>query len=91
MEKCRICPVALGLALGVMWGVSIAFMGLLAHYSMYGRPFVEAMGALYIGYHPSVAGSLIGGLIGFIDAFIGGAIIAWLYNMFCKCRNKHCG
>ena len=88
-SKCKICPVSLGLSLGVFWGVSIFLMGLLAHFYMYGRPFVAAVGQLYIGYDPSIVGSLLGGFIGFVDAFVMGYIIAWLYNLYSSC-GKDC-
>lgn len=88
MNNCKLCPVALGLSLGVIWGVSVFFIGMVAHFYLYGRPFVEALGVLYIGYDPSIAGCVIGGLIGFLDAFLGGLIIAWLYNVFSNCTSK---
>lgn len=90
MTKCRLCPVALGLSFGITWGVSVFIMGLLAHLYMYGVGFVSAVGALYIGYDPSILGSVIGGIIGFVDAFIGGFIIAWLYNAFLGCSGGKC-
>lgn len=94
MTKTKLCPLALGLSLGVLWGVSVLVMGLLAHYYMYGQPFVAAMGQLYLGYDPTITGSVIGGLIGFVDAFIGGALIGWLYNVFAGChcckKNESC-
>ena len=87
MTHCRLSPLALGLAFGILWGVIVLVLGLIAHFIDYGTPFVSSMGTLYIGYGPSILGSIIGGLIGFVDAFIGGFIIAWLYNLFggCKC------
>ncbi|KTD18819.1 Uncharacterised protein [Legionella lansingensis] len=89
MEKCKLSPVALGLSLGVIWGVSILLLGLIATFYEYGRPFVTAVGVLYVGYQPTILGSFLGGLIAFIDSFIGGVIIAWLYNLFlCCCRKK---
>ncbi|WP_035918972.1 bacteriophage holin [Legionella fairfieldensis] len=88
MVQCKLHPLALGLALGVIWGISTLLMGLIATYYAYGKTFVAAMGSLYIGYEPSVSGSLIGGLIGFIDAFIGGVLVAWLYNLFAGCCHK---
>jgi hypothetical protein len=39
------------------------------------------IGKIYIGYNISAAGSLIGLIWGFVDALIGGAIFAWLYNL----------
>ena len=82
MAKARISPLALGMATGVTWGVSVFLMGLIAYYFMYGMAFVSAMGAVYIGYEASIIGSLMGGIIAFVDAFVVGAIIGWLYNVF---------
>lgn len=85
MSTQRLSPVALGLAFGVTWGVSVLIMGLVAYYLTIGTGFVVAMGTLYVGYEASIIGSLIGGVIGFVDAFIGGLVIAWLYNLFSRC------
>ena len=82
MTKCRISPLAFGLSLGVVWGSSVLLMGLLAHFFTYGTGFVTAVGVVYIGYEPSLIGSAIGAMFGFIDALVGGALIAWLYNCF---------
>ncbi|MDX2346582.1 MAG: bacteriophage holin [Legionella sp.] len=90
MTKCRLSPLAFGLSLGVIWGASVLVMGLLAFYLSYGTAFVSAMGVLYIGYESSIVGSIIGGVFGFIDAFVGGALIAWLYNCFSGCCKKSC-
>lgn len=89
MTKCRLSPLAFGLSLGVVWGASVVIMGLLAHYFAYGTAFVTAVGVVYVGYEPSIMGSLIGGLFGFIDALVGGVIIAWLYNVFSGCCGKY--
>jgi len=90
MKGCRLSPVGLGLSLGVLWGLSILILGLLAYFHSYGKPFVEAMGVLYVGYEPSVQGSILGGIIGFVDAFITGVLIAWLYNLFSRCACSCC-
>jgi hypothetical protein len=93
MTKSKLSPAALGLALAVVWGSAVLIVGLLAHYFSYGKAFVTSMGIMYIGYEPSIVGSIIGGVMGFIDAFIGGALIAWLYNLFLRCcckNNTHC-
>ena len=88
MTSNKLCPKALGLSFGVMWGLSVLIMGLLAHHFMYGVHVVEAVGALYIGYGPSLLGSFIGGIIGFANAFISGFLLAWLYNCFSGCPSK---
>ena len=91
MTKIRLSPLALGLAMGILWGVAVLIMGLLATYYSYGTPFVTSVGVLYVGYEPTIAGAIIGGLIGFVDAFIGGVILAWLYNLFAGCCCKKHG
>ncbi|MFQ5863232.1 MAG: bacteriophage holin [Candidatus Brocadiales bacterium] len=73
---------ALGLAVGVVWSVYVIFLGLLAGYMDWGTPFVELLGSLYIGYKPSLTGSLIGGVWAVVDGAIAGVIIAWVYNKF---------
>ena len=88
MIKCKLSPLALGLAFGILWGISIFLMGLLAHFFSYGEVFVTSIGTLYIGYDTTIIGSIIGGIIGFVDGFIGAAILAWLYNFFAGCCKK---
>lgn len=90
MSGCKLSPSALGLSLGVIWGLSMFLLGLSAYYYSYGKPFVDAMATLYLGFEPSIRGSIIGGVIGFVDAFITGFIIAWLYNRFNCCNCKCC-
>ncbi|KTD17843.1 bacteriophage holin [Legionella jordanis] len=89
MYKSKLSPISLGLSFGILWGLSTLIMGLIATYYSYGRPFVAAMANLYPGYAATIKGSLIGGLYGFIDAFIFGLLLALLYNLFsCCCRKK---
>lgn len=86
MSTLKLKPLALGLSMGILWGVYVLLMGLVAAFYAYGKPFVAAVGGLYIGYEPTIVGSIIGGAIGFVDAFISGFLIAWLYNLFGCCR-----
>lgn len=90
MEKMKLSPMALGCAMGILWAASLLLMGLIASFYAYGKPFVMAVGGLYLGYEPSILGSFIGAGIGFIDAFIGGALLAWLYNrcLGCVCKKS---
>lgn len=75
---------ALGLSLGITWGVSVAFMGIMCMFLGWGCSFVSAIGQFYYGYKPTLLGCVIGGIWGFLDMGIGGVIIAWLYNKFAK-------
>jgi len=84
----RLSKFALGMALGLTWGVSIFLLGLLGGTFEWAEPMVNTLSVFYIGYEPGFVGSIIGGLIGFVDGFIGGVVIAWLYNLSLCCR--HC-
>jgi hypothetical protein len=71
---------AFALACGIWWGFGlfaltwwiIAFDGATHEATLIGQ--------LYRGYNISPVGSVIGLLYGFTDAWVGGAILAWLYN-----------
>jgi hypothetical protein len=72
---------AFALTCALIWGIGlflltwwvIAFEG--------STGYVPFIGHLYRGYSISPAGSVIGLIWGFVDALIGGAIFAWLYNL----------
>ena len=87
MTKCKLSPVALGLALGVLWGASLLLLGLLTHFGYEGS-VVASLRTLHVGYDFSILGSFIAALIGFVDGFIRGAILGWLYNCFANCCCK---
>ena len=67
------------LALLIMGGANMMFPG-------YGSNFLEVMGSVYPGYQPGSGFSsvIIGTLYGAVDAGIGGASFAWLYNFFAE-------
>lgn len=81
-----------GLALGILWGLSTFFTGLIAMGSGMGAGFVEVMHTIYIGYAATPMGSVIGGAWGFVDMFFAGVIIAALYNLSLRacCKGKSC-
>ncbi len=66
------CAVVWGLGLFALTWWIIAFDGITGEI-----PFI---GRVYRGYSISPLGSFIGLVWAFIDAGIGGAIFAWLYN-----------
>ncbi len=98
MHKCsgRLCAGGLGLAMGLVWGVMMLVMGIIAMNGDYGKLFFDMMASMYPGYAATLGGSLIGLVWGFIDGFIGGFLIATIYNFvcgrcckcFCKCCEK---
>ena len=75
---------AFGLALGIVWGVGMLILGLLNMRFGWGGDFETVMATIYLGYKPTLLGSIIGGVWGFVDAGIGGLVVGWIYNKFAK-------
>ena len=69
----------LAIAMGVSCAIYVVFIGIAAMFG-WGTEWVKILGSLYLGYRASVLGIIIGALWAFVDGFIGGAIIAWIYN-----------
>ncbi len=85
MHKCiRLHVLSFGLAIGVTWGIGIFILGIINSFFVWGLDIVGSLATLYIGYEPTILGSILGGVWGFVDGFIGGIVIAWLYNKFCR-------
>ncbi|MFH2106544.1 MAG: bacteriophage holin [Candidatus Micrarchaeota archaeon] len=72
-----------GLATGVSWGIYVFCLALIAGVGP-GVGLVHSLGTVYIGFQPGFVGAMIGLVYGFLDGLIGGAIFAYLYNLFEK-------
>lgn len=84
MSTCylRLSPWRVGLALGFIWALSLFVLALISHNTIYyGHPFIQAIDSVYIGYSPTVDGAFIGFCWGFVDFFIFGWLVAWVYNI----------
>ena len=70
------------LTCGLVWGFALFLLTwwIIAFDGSTGEPTL--IGRLYRGYSISPAGSFIGLAWGVGDGLIGGAIFAWLYNLF---------
>jgi len=75
----KLSPNALGIAIGVLWAAYVLFCGITAMFG-WGISLVDAISSLYVGYGPSILGAIIGVVWGFVDGYIAGVVIAWLYN-----------
>ena len=69
-----------GLAGGILWGLSMALITVMAMNLGWGSVFVNLLANVYPGYTVSYFGALVGAVWGFADAFIGLYIFAYLYN-----------
>ncbi len=77
----------LSITAAIIWGAALLIMGSANMiFPGYGSNFLEVMGSVYPGYHPStgLTSVIIGSLYGVVDAGIGAAIFAWLYNFFAE-------
>lgn len=73
----------LGLAfsLGIITGIGMLIIGILAWLTGWGSDGIAILASWYVGFTPTLPGSVVGGIWGFADGFIGGALIAWVYNL----------
>ena len=78
---------ALGLSLGVVWGLAVFVVTLLAIMRGIGHT-LGLLGVYYLGYTVSYLGSVVGLVWGFVNGFVGGVLIAWFYDLFCKILYK---
>ncbi len=83
-KYCKISPMAFGLSLGILWALSVVIISLLGMYFSYGLSVVSFLSSVYLGYELTVIGIIIGAGWSFLDGFIGGALIAFLYNLFVR-------
>ncbi len=86
--KNQLNVLAAGLTAAVFWGGSMFLGTWIAMWFEYGSSLLEVMTGCYPGYEITPIGSLIGLFWGFIDAFLGGVILAWLYNFFNRKLSK---
>ena len=76
---------ALAISLGFLWSLTILFLSIIAMMSeTYLHNVIGFFSSIYLGYSLSFTGILIGIVWAFIDAAIGGWLLAWLYNKLAK-------
>lgn len=80
----KLRPLALGMSFGLLYAASLAVLSVLAIYFEYGIAMVNFFTTVYLGYELTAVGILIGTGYAFVDGFIGGFLLALLYNLFIK-------
>ena len=81
----KLKPVALGVRLGILWGGALFVTTWLAIFTRYGADFLVATAvSIYPGYTISPVGSFVGLVYGFVDMFIGGLLVGWIYNVIAR-------
>ena len=75
---------ALGLSCGVLWAVAYAVLVILSSTYGYATAIVNVLNTIYVGSGSSLQGIAVGTVWAFVDAGIGGALLAMLYNKIAK-------
>lgn len=81
---------AMALTLGILWGVAVLGVTwwIILFDGATGEPTL--LGQVYRGYNISPMGSLIGLAWAVPDGVIGGAVLAWVYNLIVgRCGAKN--
>ena len=84
----KLSALHLGVALGLTWAIGVVVLGLSSWLFSWGGEMAQILASIYHGYAPTVMGLLWGALWAFVDGFIGGLLIAWIYNCCQKCRKS---
>jgi len=71
---------AFSMALGLVWGGVTFLLGLMDTLYFWGSSWGKMMTMVYIGYQPTIIGSIIAAVWGFVYAALLGLAVAWLYN-----------
>ncbi len=79
---------ALGIAVGLVWGLTIMLATWWLLLNNATGETISKLSKIYLGYSYTWGGAVIGLLWGFVDGFIGGFLIAWIYNLVNKSLSK---
>lgn len=77
----KLNTLAFGLTIGILWGIGLflaTWWIILFDGASMNPTFI---GSIYRGYNITPLGSVIGLVWAAIDGFVGGVILAWLYNL----------
>lgn len=74
---------AFSISIGATFSLGMFLLGIISMFG-WGTALIEPISSLYIGYAPTILGSVIGAIWGFFDGAIGGLIFAYLYNSMLK-------
>ena len=77
----RLNAVKLGLAGGILWGLTLFIITWISMYTGYAMFWLTQWMDVYPGFDFSIVGTFIGLVYGFVDGFIGLFLIGWIYNL----------
>jgi len=77
----KLNPVRFGVALGLIWGLGWLLVSWMGWCFGFAVPLIRIWGSAYIGMAPTFWGGIVGGVWGFVDFFVFGLLVAWVYNI----------
>ncbi|MBN1684346.1 MAG: bacteriophage holin [Gammaproteobacteria bacterium] len=80
----RLEVMSFAITAAIIWSIIVFAMAILSETVEYGLHFVQLFSTLYVGYHSSLLGGIVGAIWGLVDAFITCFAFAWLYNLLCE-------
>ncbi len=78
---------ALGLSLGIIWGLAVFVATTVSTLRGMGQ-HLPLLSGYYLGYTVSYLGAFVGLAWRFLHGFVVGVLIAWLYGTFCTLLYK---
>jgi len=76
---------AFGLTIGIVAAACILLMLLIGLILPgYGNVMLRCLASIYPGFSATIGGSILGLIYGFVDGYIVGVAVAWLYNKLAK-------
>lgn len=78
---------AFALSMGIVWGFGVLAATLWAVIAQRGLTLAHLEG-YYLGYTVSLGGAFVGLIWGFVNGFVVGALLAWLYGLLVKALYK---
>lgn len=76
---------SLGIAAGLLWALTFVLVSVCNYvWPPYGQAFLDLMSSLYPGYtaEGSQRSIIVGTFYALFDGALGGALLAWFYNIF---------
>ena len=76
---------SLTITAALYWSGTVFFVALLNYLSPpYGKAFLDLVSSIYPGYKSTgtLGSVIVGTLYSLVDGAVGGAIFAWMYNIF---------
>lgn len=88
----RLNVAGFGFASGISWAIGLLVLGWVSHFTGggWGKAMIDMFASVYIGYKATWGGAVIGAIWGFIDFFIGGVVLAAIYNATSCKHCEHC-